>query len=350
MFTDFGTQDHPGLLERLFYFFTGFGHSAVMIFFVMSGFLVGGKVLDRLAQGRFDWQKYGVDRISRLYAVYVLALLLGGGLDYLGYHYFNQFGLYNQTFTGRIAVINHDFQQNLTLPVFAVNLAMCQTILGPVFGSNGPLWSLANEFWYYLAGPIFFMILFKSRVGSRIAGAVGLAAVVWFLPAPILIYALVWLMGAALYIINGRRLLPLWLSLVLFAFCFSVARLQWLAVTYLTDFLTGISFALVINSAAGGWRLPGRDWSRALAGFSYSVYLCHFPFVIFMLSVLYQTTGLGLRMHPAGLTGGLFLLALTLAYLWCFLISLVTERQTYRIRGWIGRGLGRPSMEGGLNH
>lgn len=344
MFTDYGTSGGFSILEKLFYFITGFGHSAVMIFFVMSGFLVGGKVLERLAQGRFEWQKYGVDRFSRLYAVFALALLLGAALDYLGYHCFNQFGLYNHTFAGRIAVINHDFHQNLTLPIFAVNLAMCQTILGPVFGSNGPLWSLANEAWYYLAGPLLFALLFKRQVGFRILGAIGLAGIIWFLPAPILIYSLVWILGAALYFINGRKLVPLWISLGLFAICFSVARLQWLAPPYLGDFLTGISFALVINSAAGGgWRLPGHDRSRSMAGFSYSVYLCHFPFLILVLSMLFQKGWIGFREHPTPKLAGVFLLVLLLTYAWCFLVSLVTERQTPRIRTWLNKYLTRKS-------
>jgi peptidoglycan/LPS O-acetylase OafA/YrhL len=256
LFTDRGAQGALGGIAQVFYFLTGFGHSAVMVFFVMSGFLVGGKVLDRLRSDAFSWPKYIVDRLSRLYAVYVLALLLGCALDFLGYHYFNRFGLYDESFAGRIAVINHDFHQSLTPWIFLLNLIMCQTILGPVMGSNGPLWSLANESWYYLAGPLLFALLFQKKVWFRLAGTMGLAAIIWFLPWPILIYSIVWLLGAGLYFLNRRAAVPLWVSLPIFFLCFSVARLQCLKLPYLADFLTGISFALVINSAAGsGGRL-----------------------------------------------------------------------------------------------
>jgi peptidoglycan/LPS O-acetylase OafA/YrhL len=342
MFADYGTRGAEGITGKFFYFLTGFGHSAVMVFFVMSGFLVGGKVLERLAQENFSWQKYGVDRISRLYAVYLLALLLGCALDYSGYHHFNQFGLYDQTFPGQIAVINHNFHQNLTAPVFAINLAMCQTILGPVFGSNGPLWSLANEFWYYLAGPILFLLFFKKKAGARMLGVIGLAGIVLFLPASILIYALVWLLGAALYFFNGRRLVPLWISLGLFAASFSIARMQWITVPYMADFLIGISFALVINSATGySRRLPGNNLSRRAAGFSYSVYLCHFPFLIFALSILFQTGAIPFRDQPNLKLGAVFIGVLLLVYAWCLLVSLVTENQTPRIRTWFNRWLAR---------
>ena len=53
MFIDYGTGGRMNLFGKAFYFMTGFGHSAVMIFFVMSGFLVGGKVLQRLSPGNF---------------------------------------------------------------------------------------------------------------------------------------------------------------------------------------------------------------------------------------------------------------------------------------------------------
>jgi peptidoglycan/LPS O-acetylase OafA/YrhL len=346
MFADYGTQGGMGVVGKIFYFLTGFGHSAVMVFFVMSGFLVGGKVLERLAQGNFSWQKYGVDRISRLYAVYVLALLLGGALDYVGYHHFNQFGLYDQTFSGQIAVINHNFHQNLSAPVFAVNLAMCQTILGPVFGSNGPLWSLANEFWYYLAAPVLFLLIYKKKIGVRTLGAAGLAGIVWFLPSSILIYSVVWLLGAALYFFNERRLLPLWFSLGLFAACFSAGRMQWISTPFAADFLIGISFALVINSAAGfSQRLVGKNLSRSLAGFSYSVYLCHFPFLALALSILFQTGVIGFRGRPTLPLAAIFLVVLLAVYLWSYIVSLGTERQTPRIRAWLNRCLPRAGLD-----
>jgi peptidoglycan/LPS O-acetylase OafA/YrhL len=342
MFLPYGVDDRLGFLGKAFYFLTGFGHSAVMVFFVMSGFLVGGKVLDRVAQGEFSWQKYAVDRSSRLYAVYVMALLLGGTLDYIGYHHLNRFGLYDQSFSGHISVVNSDFHANLAPAIFGVNLVMCQTILAPVFGSNGPLWSLANEFWYYLAGPLLFMLLLGRAWLRVFLGAGALVALFWFLPASILIYSLVWLMGAALYFINARPRLPFWLTLLLFLASLSAARLRWVKLPYAGDFLIGITFALLINSTAGdARRLPGAVLSRKAADFSYSVYLCHFPFLVFVLSALYQKTGIGLQGPRSFLIICLSLLVLASAYLWCYLISLVTERQTPRIRKLLYRCMGR---------
>ena len=69
------------------------------------------------------------------------------------------------------------------------------------------------------------------------------------------------------------------------------------------------------------------------------MYLCHFPFLVLVLSALYETTGVGLRGPRTVLTLGLFLLILVLAYGWCYGVSLLTERQTPRIREWLKRCL-----------
>ena len=266
---------------------------------------------------------------------------LGAALDYFGYLYLNRFGLYDESFSGRIPVVNFNFHQNLSPSVFGLNLVMCQTILGPVFGSNGPLWSLANEFWYYLAGPLLFALFFTRERWRLLFGVGALAVLFWFLPAAILIYFLVWLFGAVLYFFNARPRLPLWFSLLLFLGSFSATRLQWLKLPHLGNFLIAISFALVINSATGSARrLPWHSLSRRAANFSYSVYLCHFPFLVFVLSALYATTGVGLRGQRTVLSSSLFLLILVMAYGWCYGVSLVTERQTPRIREWLKRRLG----------
>lgn len=334
--------EHMGFLWKTFYLATGFGHSSVMVFFVMSGFLVGGKVLERLASGEFSWSKYLVDRGSRLYAVYLLALILGGALDYFGSRHLNSFGLYDQSFPGKVDTVAHDFQAALSVPVLAVNMGMCQTVLGPVFGSNEPLWSLANEFWYYLAGPLLFFLLYPKGRRRWFVHLFALAGLGWFLPTNMRVFFLVWLMGAALYFVNGRLQLPLWMALILFFSSMCSARFRWLSGPFIGDFLIGLTFALLILAVAGSSRrLPGHALSRKAADFSYSVYLCHFPLVVFLLSALYQLTGVGLQGQPGLLLLALLIVVLLFAYLYSYLISLVTERQTRRIRETLYRLLDR---------
>ena len=67
---------HPGIAVKAFYATTGLGHQAVMIFFALSGFLVGGKALDDILQRKFSWPRYMLRRLTRLWLVITPALLL----------------------------------------------------------------------------------------------------------------------------------------------------------------------------------------------------------------------------------------------------------------------------------
>lgn len=140
-----------GIVNKALYFATGVGRQSVMVFFVISGYLIGGSVLS----GRFSWGNYGAARLSRLWTVLLPCLLLTWIIDRL---------------IGTIdpAVLSGSYTNvwnsgppsgsfsNSVLTLLG-NLLFLQTIAVPVFGSNGPLWSLANEFWYYLlpAHPVF---------------------------------------------------------------------------------------------------------------------------------------------------------------------------------------------------
>lgn len=66
---------HPGLPLKTFYLLTGFGHQAVMIFFVLSGFLVGGRAAEKLSDGTFRMADYLADRVSRLKPVLFSSLV-----------------------------------------------------------------------------------------------------------------------------------------------------------------------------------------------------------------------------------------------------------------------------------
>ena len=154
IFVDYGHLQSPGVLAKGFYFLTGFGHEAVMVFFVISGYLVGGKVWSLYREWRFGWRRYLADRASRLYAVLFVALLLGAAMDWTGYLFFNKYGLYNQGYEGSIAVLGAAPIERMGLRDFLVNAFFLQTIVGPTLGSNGPLWSLAYEWWYYVLFPL----------------------------------------------------------------------------------------------------------------------------------------------------------------------------------------------------
>lgn len=59
-----------------FYALTRLGQEAVLIFFVLSGFLVGGRSIEKLCNGTFQGRNYAIDRFVRIMLPLASALLL----------------------------------------------------------------------------------------------------------------------------------------------------------------------------------------------------------------------------------------------------------------------------------
>jgi peptidoglycan/LPS O-acetylase OafA/YrhL len=117
----------------------------------------------------------------------------------------------------------------LTWQNFFGQLLFLQDICCHTFGSNGVLWSLSCEFWYYLIFPAALISIFpgKTKLPVRIGLAVFAMAALCFI-GPLMCYRFViWLMGTALLFVplakslkatvNGR-----WLAITLGAICFIV--------------------------------------------------------------------------------------------------------------------------------
>lgn len=335
---DFSPAMQPGWLARLVYFLPGFAHSAVMVFFVLSGYLVGGEVLRGLQGGTFDWYHYAVRRAARIYAGYLAALLVGGSLDWIGLHGLQAVQLYDRH-GDFYTVITYPIAERLNLPTLAANLAFCQTILAPTFGSNGALWSLANEVWYYAIFPLALWPLCPGiSPRARLVSGAGLVAALWFVGGEIVLYFSIWLLGVLPHALPRARL-PAWWTAALFLGLLISARLylfrgfaQWPV-----DLLVGSGFAVLLKALEPATRpAPGpATLHRFLAGFAYTVYLIHWPVALFFLALLHQALGLSDRLPfgPAAIAGTIVLTGLI--YLCSWALSLISEAQTSRVRRWL---------------
>jgi peptidoglycan/LPS O-acetylase OafA/YrhL len=87
-FMDYEELPHKSALLKVFYFMTGLGHPAVIIFFVLSGYLIASSILRALYKNAWSWRQYGVARLTRLYTVLIPALLLTAFWDHLGLYLF----------------------------------------------------------------------------------------------------------------------------------------------------------------------------------------------------------------------------------------------------------------------
>lgn len=342
LFEDFGLIESPDVTEKGFYFATGFGHEAVVIFFVTSGFLVGGKAWDLMRQGRFEWRRYFADRVSRLYSVLVAALLIGGLLDWTGSH-FDSFGFYTNQTPEPVAVIGGSFVERLTFNHFAVSLLMFQEVWLPSFGSNGPLWSLAHEWWYYLLFPLILGCL-QGRILSQVFQVALVAVLCWLLTPYILILFGVWLLGAVGWRLNHRRWVSPLVALPIFLAGLILMRLEIDLFPFAHQYVLGFSFALLLNSFAQSQnQWPLGITSKWLADFSYSLYLIHFPVVLLVISALFTATERVTRFELTFATACLYVGVVLTAYLASFCVSLFTEAKTRPIRNGLYRVLLVPS-------
>lgn len=58
------------VFSMAFTMFCRMGHEAVIIFFVLSGFLVGGRGWERIQNRTMNVGSYAIDRLSRIYPPY----------------------------------------------------------------------------------------------------------------------------------------------------------------------------------------------------------------------------------------------------------------------------------------
>lgn len=327
------------------YLATAAGHQAVVIFFVLSGFLVGGSVLRALRQDRWSWKQYLTHRFVRLWLVLIPALLLGIFWDSLGLylhsHIVGNTGQLLHTIPGTVAAAPMPHRLDLhfkSTPVeFFGNLFFLQTILVPTLGSNGPLWSLANEFWYYLLFPLgLFALTRHYNVITRIVFTILFALMAIFVGKSIFQLFPLWLLGVALFFIPPRHFSRLTRILATFAYiAFFLASVQ-LSRNYSTavDYLLGLATAAYIwlllsakTRSSGGL---GEAFARGMARFSYTLYLVHMPFLLFVGSFLVYDTQWQPNLHTLPIVAGLWCLAL--AYAWA--LASVTEFRVDEVKKW----------------
>ena len=90
-FVDYGQVQAANATSfvKALYAATRYGHQAVMVFFVMSGFFISSSILRSFGRQTWSWRDYAIDRGVRLYLVLIPGLFLGLVWDWLGMTFFN---------------------------------------------------------------------------------------------------------------------------------------------------------------------------------------------------------------------------------------------------------------------
>jgi peptidoglycan/LPS O-acetylase OafA/YrhL len=334
--------DYPQLTahRRLFalpYLVSGAGHQAVILFFVLSGYFIGGTVYRSIEGGRWDWRGYVLRRTVRLWIVLIPALMLCLLWDKLGIHLGHAPALYSGHVSNHVVV---NVVSRLGLPVFLSNLFFLQTIFTPVFGSDGALWSLANEFWYYILFPLGVIALWpRARSTHRLICAVLFIPIACLVRGGILASFPIWLAGVVLFKLpppsfppQTAKNLRITASIVFLPVFFLMAKTSAIP-SLLNDYLLAtitLLYLWILLSAQEPF-LPAAKTvraSREMARFSYTLYALHIPFLVFLASLLIGD--LRWRPGPANLLAGLCVLLATLIY--AYTLAFFTEFRTDAIR------------------
>lgn len=318
-------------------------HEAVIVFFLLSGVLVGGSVLRELNAKRFFWGSYLVRRLSRLLTVLVPALLIGLILDSATKYVVLQHPAFAHTQLGTLSRVHLDAK------TFLGNLFFLQTLDRtriPSLGTNAALWSLAYEWWYYLLFPFLAGVFAVAARRRQLAyGLVAILLMYWLWRDPLSRFP-VWVLGALATRLpnfipkNWQRATVAILALQ-FIGCAGLLWVRPLPSFLMNDLILSFSFAGLVIAILHRQSACGNGFYARIAQFvakpSYSVYLFHLPIMnlIGACAILYQPAVLRHRLPAMALIA-------SVNYGLCYLLYGAFEAHTEKVRkvaaGWLGIG------------
>ncbi len=291
-------QSHPAQYNTFnkfaTYFFSLFryGHEVVLFFFVLSGFVIHLKYARNYSQQtpvRFKYSEYLIKRIRRIYPPFIFALFLTFILDRsgmaLGFPIYTGASPYN--------LINENLAHpNLSLQALLGNLFFLFENYLPLFGTNGPAWSLKYEWWFYMLYPIFLLVGTKRILYPTLL--IMVLFVLSFFPTSwpekllpdIFSMMITWWFGVILAeIYVGRIKIKFrylaWVGMAILAFLLPTTIPKIVSDVIMALFFFGL-IALLLSLGANNLMLRTLASLKLLGDFSYTLYITHFPIIVFI--------------------------------------------------------------------
>ncbi len=274
-FPSLRAMDDPPAWYQALAFLTGFAHQAVVVFFLISGWLVGGSLWNKYGKPQ-ALTLYAIDRLTRLWSVLVPTFLLMAAI-----------AIVSGQIDPRAIDLSPDNPYSLT--VLLANLLGLQTISVPQFGGNYPLWSLANETWYYVLAPLLLVLLHGRHWTARVGTGLLIAGIAALLPLAITLYFCIWLLGAAFSRVRidcGRGLqASIACSLLVLAMFFRLTgdNDDQTTASFPQDLLISLPVLLLLSALMGkadfkhGAARRLHAAATGLSSFSFTLYVVHVP-------------------------------------------------------------------------
>lgn len=320
--------------------FSQYGHTAVIVFFVLSGYVIAFATDTKERSAKLYW----ASRLSRVLSLAVPVVLLTPLLDMIGESLAP--ALYAGNTTHGLAWLRVMASLLFLNEIWSVSIMSF---------SNIAYWSLNYEVWYYV---LFSIYIF----GSSSRRWLWIALVAALIGPKILLLAPIWCAGVLIYRWQGVQRLPEWsawlcvvTSFVLF-YAFEQSRIadmvsgqikaligadlhrelafsKWFLTDYLLTIIVGLNFVGMRGLARRyeGLALMLEKPIRAAAAYTFSIYLLHQPLIYFWAALI-DLPATGYTRYAAVMAG-------VLGSIW--LIGSLTERQRFALRQYLFTAIGR---------
>jgi peptidoglycan/LPS O-acetylase OafA/YrhL len=275
---------------------------AVMVFFVLSGFLIGKSITRHTVSNAFSFRDYCLDRAIRIVPPLVFTMLLTVMLAQLapycfpsGTHAF----LTPHTNAARDAF-------TVTSKEIASTLIFLNGFVGPTPTANASLWSLPFEVWLYvIAG----LAVYARGVLARIVIVLAISALLSARSWTFCLYALVWGAGFGTCLLHNhsfdfrKHRWSLWLVAILLTllatgmaigYVFHCARdgaRAPITFRFVVGYsvLSGLAFAVIFAQVLGT-KISVGSFVRDSSAYSYTLYVVNFPLLLFTFGTLQPLT------------------------------------------------------------
>lgn len=340
-YQDYSQETH-GLMKASIFALTSLGSPAVLVFFTLSGYWVGGGALKKIEQGRFSFWDYLLRRLVRLWIVLIPALLMTLAVDAFGMLTFPGSDIYANpdAYTGVRTPISH------SLLTFFGNIVFMQSLVVPEFGYDHPLWSLSYEFWYYVAFPCALMLFVPRQSmiaragwlsGFALAAIVGSVELLYLAPS--------WLFGAIAgrfpHLFDGLRQrlssrrwdLCQFASLLVLLAAMCVVRSAGSSVGMKSALGLVTALCLLVMARDLGHPIAFITSLSKLSHCTFSLYTSHMPLVALSGAILVPSAASKWSLVSEQ---GIYLIIVLLALLgFAWVLALFTERKTDVVHSWI---------------
>lgn len=263
---------------------TALAMESVSIFFLISGFLVGGQVWRNVSVRNFKWNRFLADRLTRLWVVLIPGLFVS---DLVSNVIAKNGVLFN---TSRDSLLNLGCNAVFLMPT------RCEP-----YASNASLWSLGYEFYFYVFFALSVLLIKREMTTrSRCLNFFGLCAVIFIFTPALLSLLLAWLCGFFIYLFSEfdkrskeppgfRNFWTLSLLLLAIGIILTSTVIDSEVTVILLMAISGSSLILLSTRYKEYVRKQSRGFRRYLDFFgkaSFSIYVFHLPIVYLNYSLL----------------------------------------------------------------